>query len=58
LGKTLPDFLSVEEINILLAAHRRSKAEGERKKPFLKHCIFFQDYVFSELVGLLVSNVF
>ncbi len=57
LGSRLPDFLSVEEINALLAAIDRSKPEGERNKAILE-TLYSSGLRVSELVGLLVSQTY
>ena len=56
LGRKLPDTLSVEDINQLIAAIDLSKPEGIRNKAMLE-TLFSCGLRVSELVGLLLSNL-
>ena len=56
-GRKLPVFLSVEEIDRLLAAIDLSKTEGRRNKAMLE-VIYGCGLRVSELVGLRISNIF
>jgi integrase/recombinase XerD len=56
LGRKLPDFLTVEEINTIIAAIDLSKPEGERNKAMLE-TLYSSGLRVSELVGLKKSNV-
>lgn len=56
LGRKLPDFLSVEEINTIIAAIDLSKPEGERNKAMLE-TLYSSGLRVSELVGLKKSNL-
>ncbi|MBK8413479.1 MAG: site-specific tyrosine recombinase XerD [Bacteroidetes bacterium] len=57
LGRKLPDFLSIEEINQILAAIDLSKPEGERNKAMLE-TLYSSGLRVSELVGLRKSNLY
>jgi integrase/recombinase XerD len=56
LGRKLPDTLSVEDINQLIAAIDLSKPEGVRNKAMLE-TLYSCGLRVSELVGLLLSNL-
>ena len=56
LGRKLPDFLTVEEINTIIATIDLSKPEGERNKAMLE-TLYSSGLRVSELVGLKKSNV-
>lgn len=56
LGRKLPDFLSVEEVNAIIAAIDLSKPEGERNKAMLE-TLYSSGLRVSELVGLKKSNL-
>ncbi len=56
LGRKLPDFLSVEEINSIIAAIDLSKPEGERNKAMLE-TLYSSGLRVSELTGLKRSNL-
>ncbi len=56
LGRKLPDFLTVEEINAIIAAIDLSKPEGERNKAMLE-TLYSSGLRVSELVGLKKSNL-
>ena len=56
LGRKLPDFLSVEEINLILGAIDLSKPEGERNKAMLE-TLYSSGLRVSELTGLKKSNL-
>jgi integrase/recombinase XerD len=57
LGQKLPDFLTVEEINALIAAIDRSKPEGERNKAIIE-TLYSCGLRVSELVNLKLSLCF
>ncbi len=57
IGQKLPVFLSVDEINLLIAAIDRSKPEGERNKAIIE-TIYSCGLRVSELVNLKMSNTF
>lgn len=57
IGQKLPEFLSVDEINLLIAAIDRSKPEGERNKAIIE-TIYSCGLRVSELVNLKMSNTF
>jgi len=56
LGRKLPDFLTVDEINLIIAAIDLSKPEGERNKAMLE-TLYSSGLRVSELVGLKKSNL-
>ncbi|MDQ3051096.1 MAG: site-specific tyrosine recombinase XerD [Bacteroidota bacterium] len=56
LGRKLPDFLTVEEINAIIAAIDLSKPEGERNRAMLE-TLYSSGLRVSELVGLKKSNL-
>ena len=56
-GRKLPDTLSIEEINSLIAAIDLSKLEGERNKAMLE-TIYSCGLRVSELVNLKISGLF
>ncbi|MEQ1666795.1 MAG: site-specific tyrosine recombinase, partial [Bdellovibrionales bacterium] len=55
IGKKLPDFLTVEEINILLSAIDLSFPEGQRNKAMLE-TLYSCGLRVSELIGLQLSQ--
>jgi integrase/recombinase XerD len=55
--RTLPDFLSLEEINRLVAAIDLSKPEGERNRAILE-TMYSCGLRVSELVGLRISSLY
>lgn len=55
IGKKLPDFLTVEEINILLTAIDLSLQEGQRNKAMLE-TLYSCGLRVSELIGLQLSQ--
>jgi integrase/recombinase XerD len=57
LARKLPSFLSIEEIDVLLAAIDRSKPEGQRNLAMLE-TLYSCGLRVSELVNLQVSNLF
>src|SRR6201995_2316245 len=57
LRRTLPDFLSVEEINRIIQAIDLSKPEGERNRAILE-TLYSCGLRVSELVNLKISNMF
>jgi len=57
LGRKLPDFLSIEEINAIIAAIDLSKPEGERNKAMME-TLYSSGLRVSELVGLKKSNLY
>ncbi|MBL0341962.1 MAG: tyrosine-type recombinase/integrase [Bacteroidetes bacterium] len=57
LGRKLPDFLSVDEINSIIAAIDLSKPEGERNKALLE-TLYSSGLRVSELIGLKKSNLY
>ena len=57
IGQKLPEFLTVDEINLLIAAIDRSKPEGERNKALIE-TIYSCGLRVSELVNLKMSNTF
>jgi len=56
LGRKLPDFLSVDEINTIIGTIDLSKPEGERNKALLE-TLYSSGLRVSELVGLKKSNL-
>ncbi len=56
LGRKLPDFLTVDEINRIIGAIDLSKPEGERNKAMLE-TLYSSGLRVSELVGLRKSNL-
>ncbi|PWL28319.1 site-specific tyrosine recombinase XerD [uncultured Roseivirga sp.] len=56
LGRKLPDTLSVEEIDQILAAIDHSKSEGMRNRAMLE-TLYSSGLRVSELIGLKMSNV-
>jgi len=56
LGRKLPDFLSVDEINLIISAVDLSKPEGERNKAMLE-TLYSSGLRVSELVNLKKSNL-
>ena len=56
LGRKLPDFLTVEEINLIIGAIDLSKPEGERNKAMLE-TLYSSGLRVSELTGLKKSNL-
>ena len=56
-GRKLPDTLSVEEIDLLLGAIDRSKAEGERNRAMLE-TLYGCGLRVSELLNLRLSDLF
>jgi len=56
LGRKLPDFLSVEEINSIISKIDLSKPEGERNKAMLE-TLYSSGLRVSELTGLKKSNL-
>src|SRR6185436_18159074 len=57
LGRKLPDFLSVEEVNRIIDSIDRSKPEGERNKAILE-TLYSSGLRISELVNLRLSSTF
>ncbi len=57
LGRTLPEVLSVEEIDLLLSKIDLSKAEGQRNKAMLE-TLYSCGLRVTELVGLQISNIY
>jgi integrase/recombinase XerD len=57
IGRKLPDFLSVEEVNQIISAIDLSKPEGERNKAMLE-TLYSSGLRVSELVGLKKSNLY
>jgi integrase/recombinase XerD len=57
LGRKLPDFLSVDEINQIINAIDLSKPEGERNKAMLE-TLYSSGLRVSELTGLRKSNLY
>ena len=57
LGRKLPDFLNIEDIEKLLNAIDLSSSEGERNKAMLE-TLYGAGLRVSELVGLKISNLF
>jgi integrase/recombinase XerD len=57
LSRTLPDFLSVEEINLIIAAIDLSKPEGERNRAILE-TMYSCGLRVSELVSLRLSCLY
>ena len=55
IGQKLPDYLTVEEINSLIAAIDRSKPEGERNKAIIE-TLYSCGLRVSELVNLKLSD--
>lgn len=56
LGRKLPDFLTVDEINLIIGSIDLSKPEGERNKAMLE-TLYSSGLRVSELVGLKKSNL-
>ncbi|MDD5571672.1 MAG: site-specific tyrosine recombinase XerD [Bacteroidales bacterium] len=56
-GRKLPDILSIEEIDKLIAAIDLSKPEGERNKAMLE-TLYSCGLRVSELINMKISNVF
>ncbi len=56
LGRKLPDFLSIDEINTIIGMIDLSKPEGERNKALLE-TLYSSGLRVSELVGLKKSNL-
>jgi integrase/recombinase XerD len=56
LGRKLPDFLTVEEVNAIISAIDLSKPEGERNKAMLE-TLYSSGLRVSELVNLKKSNL-
>jgi integrase/recombinase XerD len=56
LGRKLPDFLTVEEVNAIIGAIDLSKPEGERNKAMLE-TLYSSGLRVSELVNLKKSNL-
>jgi integrase/recombinase XerD len=57
LRRTLPDFLSVEEINLIIGAIDLSKAEGERNRAILE-TMYSCGLRVSELVNMRMSSIY
>lgn len=57
LGRKLPDTLAIEEIDSLIQAIDRSKAEGERNIAMLE-CLYSCGLRVSELISLKISDLF
>lgn len=57
IGRKLPDTLSVQEIDLLIAAIDLSKDEGERNRAMLE-TLYSCGLRVSELVGLKISDLF
>lgn len=57
MSRTLPDFLSLEEINRIVAAIDLSKPEGERNRAILE-TMYSCGLRVSELVGLRLSSLY
>lgn len=57
LGRKLPDTLSIEEIDRLIAAIDLSKPEGQRNKALLE-TLYSSGLRVSELINLRISNLF
>jgi integrase/recombinase XerD len=57
LGRKLPDFLSIEEINLLINSIDLSKPEGERNKAMLE-TLYSSGLRVSELISLKISSMF
>jgi integrase/recombinase XerD len=57
IGRKLPDFLTVDEVNMIIAAIDLSKPEGERNKAMLE-TLYSSGLRVSELVGLKKSNLY
>jgi integrase/recombinase XerD len=57
LRRTLPDFLSVEEINLIVAAIDLSKPEGERNRAILE-TMYSCGLRVSELVNMRLSSIY
>ena len=56
-GQKLPEFLTVDEINLLIAAVDRSKPEGERNKAIIE-TLYSCGLRVSELVNLQISTTY
>src|SRR6187399_2147027 len=56
LGRKLPDFLTIDEINSIIGAIDLSKPEGERNKAMLE-TLYSSGLRVSELTGLKKSNL-
>lgn len=57
IGQKLPDFLTVEEINLLLDAIDRSKPDGERNRALLE-TLYSCGLRVSELINLRLSQIY
>jgi len=57
IGRKLPDFLSVEEINKLIEAIDLSKPEGQRNKALLE-TVYSSGLRVTELINLKISNIY
>jgi integrase/recombinase XerD len=57
LGRSLPEVLTVEEIDLILSKIDLSKAEGQRNKAMLE-TLYSCGLRVSELVGLQISNIY
>lgn len=57
LGRKLPDFLSIEEVNKVIGAIDLSKPEGQRNRAMLE-TLYSSGLRVSELVGLKKSNYY
>jgi integrase/recombinase XerD len=57
LGRKLPDFLSVEEVNNIIEAIDLSKPEGQRNRAMLE-TLYSSGLRVSELIGLKKSNYY
>lgn len=57
IGKKLPDFLSIQEIDTMLTSIDFSKAEGQRNKAIIE-TLYSCGLRVSELVDLRISNLF
>ncbi len=57
IGRKLPDFLTVEEVDLIINSVDMSKAEGQRNKAILE-TIYSCGLRVSELTNLKISNLF
>ncbi len=57
LGRKLPDFLSIEEVNQIIAAIDLSKPEGQRNRAMIE-TLYSSGLRVSELIGLKKSNFY
>jgi len=57
LGRKLPDFLSVDEVNLIIAAIDLSKPEGQRNKAMME-TLYSSGLRVSELINLKKSNFY